>query len=141
MIQEIIDAIKTALEATPGVVGDIEQYAGDIAELVKKPRRLPVLWVIYNGADFEGRKVVDNVLARHTMQFTVVLIAKNHRSRADGAEACHTVIEAVRTRLIGLVIAEFGAELWPVRESLIDATGPLLVYGLTYRLKADYSAS
>ena len=139
MIQDIIDGILTALEGTPGVVGEIDQWAGDIAALAKKPKRLPALWVIYDGADFKDREVADDVEAAHTMQFTVLLLAKNHRSREDGAEACHTIIEAVRPRLIGLIFADYDAELWPVRERLIDASGPLLVYGLSYRLATTYS--
>jgi phage gp37-like protein len=140
MIQEIIDDIISALVGIPDVVGEIDQFAGDINELAKKPKRLPALWVVYDGADFEDRKVDDGVLVDHTMQFSVVLISKNHRSRADGAEACHGIIEAVRDRLIGLVIGQYG-ELWPLREHLIAATGPLFVYGLTYRLKTEYPPS
>ena len=140
MIQEIIDSIITTLAGIPDVVGEIDQFAGDIDELAKKPKRLPALWVIYDGANFEDRKVMDGVLVDHTMQFSVVVIVKNHRSRADGAEACHNIIEAVRNRLIGLVMGDYG-ELWPVRENLVAATGPLLVYGLSYRLKTEYPSS
>jgi len=138
MIQEIIDAITTALAGTAGIVGDVGQYAGDIGDLVKKPKRLPALWVIYDGADFQDREV-EAIVAQHTMQFTVVLMAKNHRSRKDGAEACHPIIESVRTSLIGLMIDEYG-ELWPTRERLIDASGPLMVYGLSYKIETSYQA-
>lgn len=140
MIQDIIDDIATALTGTPGIVGTPGQYIGDLGELAKKPKRLPALWLIYDGADFVAREVVDGIYSGHTMQFTVVLIAKNHRSRADGAEACHTIIEAVRSRLIGLLLDDYDAELWPVNERLIDASGPLLVYGLSYQIKTSYSS-
>lgn len=139
MIQDIIDSIETALTGTTGIVGEIAQFAGDIGDLVKKPKRLPALWIIYDGADFNAREVVDGDYAGHTMQFTIVLLAKNHRSREDGAEACHAIIEAVRAKLIGLLIGTYG-ELWPVRERLIDASGPLLVYGLSYSIKTSYSS-
>ena len=140
MIQEIIDSIITALDGTPDVTGEIDQFAGDIDELAKKPKRLPALWVVYDGANFEDRKIMDAVQVDHTMQFSVILIVKNHRSRSDGAEACHGIIESVRSRLIGLVMGDYG-ELWPVRENLVAATGPLLVYGLSYRLKTEYPSS
>jgi len=141
MIQDIIDTIAAALADTPGIKGEPAQYVGNLGELVKQPKRLPALWLIYDGADFVGREVVDGVYAGHTMQFTVVLLAKNHRSRVDGAEACHTIIEAVRARLIGLLLSDYDAELWPVSERLIDASGPLLVYALSYQIKTSYSSS
>ena len=140
MIQDIIDDICTALVDTPNVVSPAEQYTGEIADVVRHARQLPALRVIYDGANFNGREV-EAVSAYHTMQFTVVLIAKNHRSREDGAEACHTIIEDVRTRLIGRLVDDDIGELWPVRETLIDANGPLLVYGLSYNILTEYESS
>lgn len=139
MIQESIDDIITALGDISEAAGGVDQFAGDIEELKSKPKRLPALWVLYDGASFEDRKM-EEILAEHTMNFTIVLIAKNHRSRADGAEACHLIIEAVRDRLIGRIVENVG-ELWPVRERLIMASGPLLVYGLNYRIEAEYTSS
>ncbi|PID40655.1 MAG: hypothetical protein CR984_02050 [Proteobacteria bacterium] len=136
MIQETIDDIITALTGTPGIQGAPEQFAGNINDLAKKPQRLPALWVVYNGASFESRRT-EAILARHTMQFSVILIAKNHRSRADGAEACHPIIEAIRPRLFGRLVTDVG-ELWPEREQLISAVGPLFVYGLNYKIETKF---
>jgi len=135
MIQESIDSIITALTGIPEVTGEIEQFAGDIEDLAKKAKRLPALWVVYNGATFDDRETED-VQVDHTMRFSVILVAKNHRSRKDGAEACHIIIEGVRDRLLGLVIGD--GELWPAQERLAVATGPLLVYELNYKLGGTY---
>ena len=143
MIQETIDDVITALGDTPGIREDVEQFAGNINELAGRTKKLPALRVMYGGADFEDR-LTEDILARHTMRITVVLIAKNHRSRADGAEACHPIIESVRSRLIGRIVTHAGAtigELWPEREQLISAEGPLFVYGLNYNIEAEYTSS
>ena len=135
MIQESIDSIIAALTGISEITGEIDQFAGDIEELEKKPKRLPALWVVYDGASFQDRET-EEVRADHTMQFSVILIVKNHRSRKDGAEACHGIIEGVRDRLLGLVIGD--GELWPIRERLAVASGPLLVYQLSYKLEDIY---
>lgn len=135
MIQESIDSIIAALTGAPGVTGEIEQFAGDIEDLKNKPKRLPALWVVYDGASFKDRET-EEVRVDHTMQFSAILIVKNHRSRKDGAEACHPIIEGVRDRLLGLVIGN--GELWPTYERLAVAAGPLLVYQLSYKLKDTY---
>ena len=137
MIQEIIDDIIDRLSGTPGIKGDPEPLAGDLDEQGNLPKQLPGLLVAYEGADFSPRKLIGAVRADHVMRVTVVLIAKSHKSRAKGAEACHTIIEAIRSKLTGYKVGAYG-ELWPVREALIDATGPLLVYGMTYGLSTHY---
>jgi phage gp37-like protein len=143
MIQETVDDIIAALEGTPGVKNGPAQYVGDFDDLVDKPGKLPALWVVYNGATFEERDTED-VLAPHEMRFTVLLLVKNYRSRADGAEACYPIIEVVRDRLIGRIVAHEGetiGELWPEREGLVSSTGPLLIYGLRYGMRAEYVGS
>jgi phage gp37-like protein len=133
MIQDIIEAICDELADTEGIVGDVIQHAGDVGDLIGQPKRLPALWVVYDGAVFQERRLIGAVRAEHVMRVTVVLMAASHRSRADGAEGCYGIIEAVRTKLIGHQVGAYG-ELWPEKEALIDAGASLLVYGLTYRL-------
>jgi phage gp37-like protein len=113
---------------------EVDAWQGEIEELLTHPKRLPALYVVYQGAEFEEKKVIGSNVARHRMEFLVVLVAKNLRSRAEGALTCYGLIEAVRAQLIGHVVEPHGM-LWPVAEELVAAAGATLVYGLTYRMK------
>jgi hypothetical protein len=139
MIENIQDAIITQLEKITGVTA-VGVWQGDIESLIKSPQRLPALHVIYQGADFEEKRVIGLNRADHTMIFLVVLIAKNVKSREAGAAASYTIIEGVRSYLIGYPVAPYGF-LWPLKEDLILAEGGILVYGLTYRLRTNLIAT
>jgi hypothetical protein len=139
MIETIQDDIITQLEKIDGGPA-VGVWQGDIESLIKTPQRLPALHVIYQGADFEEKRVIGLNRADHTMIFLVVLIAKNVKSREEGAAASYTIIEAVRSYLIGHQIAPYGF-LWPVNEDLILAEGGILVYGLAYRIKTNLIAT
>lgn len=139
MIQDIINDIISALSDTPGLMIPPEPFAGDLKDIANHARRLPAVYVSYDGATFDRRET-ESLFAPHTMRFTMLLISKNHRSREDGAEASYAMIEDIRTRLIGRFVDDYG-ELWPDRESLISAVGPLLIYGLTYRIGVEYPSA
>ncbi|MEW6263381.1 MAG: Gp37 family protein [Thermodesulfobacteriota bacterium] len=136
MIAEIQDAIVARLEEiAPPARGDVAAWTGDPEELLSRPTRPgpPALWVIYQGADFEGRKVIGGAQARLDMDWLIVLAAHDLKSRNQGAETAYALIEAVRNKLKGWAAAGYGW-LWPVKEDLIAAQGGTLVYGLQYRL-------
>jgi phage gp37-like protein len=133
MIDMVQDGIMERLRTIDGVA-DVDAWQGEIEDLLKQPKRLPALYVIYQGAEFDEKKVIGSNVARHRMEFLVVLIAKNLRSRTEGAITCYGIIEAVRARLIGHRIDPHGM-LWPVSEELIAVVNGVQVYGLNYRMK------
>lgn len=133
MIETILNGIMERLRAIEGVA-EVDAWQGDIEELLKQPKRLPALYVIYQGAEFEEKKVIGANVARHRMEFLVVLVAKNLRSRSEGALTCYGIIEAVRAQLIGHIVEPHGM-LWPVSEELIVVVNGVQVYGLNYRMK------
>lgn len=132
MIEETQDCIIAQLKTIPDV-GTVDVWQGDIDELLKSPQRLPALYVIYQGSDFEEKKTIGGDQPGHAMDFLIVLVGKSLRSREAGAAACYAIIEAVRRKLIGLQILDADI-LWPVKEDLLLAEGGLLVYGLNYRM-------
>lgn len=95
MIETIQDAIITQLEKITGVVS-VGVWQGDIEDLLKSPQRLPALNVIYSGADFEEKKLIGTNRADHQMDFLIVLVSRNLKSREAGASGAYTIIEAVR---------------------------------------------
>lgn len=131
MIAEAQAAIIEALEAIENVK-TVGVWQGDVDELVKMPQRLPALHVLYQGADFEEIKTAGGDTPGLALDFLIVLVAKNLKSREAGATSCYDVIEAVRGQLVGLTIQ--GDMLWPIKEDLLFAEGGILVYGLNYRL-------
>jgi hypothetical protein len=127
MIEEYQTAIIEELEDIEGV-NTVGAWQGDIEELLKLPQKLPALNVVYRGADFEEKQTDGG----HNMNFLILLVGKNLRSRQAGASSCNTIIEAVREKLIGLQVAGFD-NLWPINEDLILARGGILVYALNYQ--------
>jgi len=131
MIEDIQDAIIEELEDITGIA-TVGAWQGDIEDLIKTPQRLPALHVIYQGADWETfEQAGDRPTA--AMDFLIVLVGKNMKSRAAGAVSCYTIIEAVRNKLIGYQVEDYDF-LRPVREDLIFSEGGVLAYGLTYRM-------
>ena len=139
MIETIQDAIIVQLQKIAAVAG-VGVWQGDIEDLLKSPQRLPALNVIYQGADFEEKRVIGQNRADHQMDFLIVLVSRNLKGREAGASEAYTIIEAVRNYLVGHQISPYGW-LWPVREDLAAAEGGLLVYGLQYRLKTNVIAT
>ena len=139
MIEIIQGVIITQLQKITGVPS-IGVWQGEIDDLLKSPQRLPALDVIYQGANFEDKKVIGLNRADHQMDFLIVLVSRNLKSREAGASEAYTIIEAVRNYLVGHQISPYGW-LWPVREDLVIAEGGLLVYGLNYRLRTNVIAT
>lgn len=133
MIDAVQNGIMEQLRAIDGIA-EVDAWQGEIDELLQQPKRMPALYVVYRGAEFEEKTTIGTNTARHRMEFLVVLVAKNLRSRAEGALTCYGIIEAVRARLIGHIVEPHGM-LWPVAEELVTITSGVQVYGLTYRMK------
>jgi phage gp37-like protein len=132
MIQTIVEAVITELEKVTGVV-TVDQWVGDIEPVIRAPARLPALYAVYSGSKFSGKNIIGSNQADHTMEITVVALARNVRSDVEGSEACYTLIEAVRSKLIGHVITNYGF-LWPVAEDLLYSEKGILCYGLRYKI-------
>ena len=140
MIETIQDDIIDHLKLIESVGERVGVWQGDVETLLKMPQRLPALFIIYQGSDFDEKRVIGQNRADHMMEFLIVLVAKNAKSREEGAAACYAIIESVRSYLIGHKIEPYGY-LWPTKEDLILADGGVLVYGLGYRLKTNMIAS
>jgi phage gp37-like protein len=139
MIETIQDDIITQLEKISGIKS-VGVWQGDIDDLLKSPQQLPALAVIYQGADFDEKRNMGENRARHQMDFLIVVIQRNLKSREDGASSAYTIIEAVRNYLIGHWVNPYGY-FWPVKEDLLSAGGGFLVYGLSYRMDAALVAA
>lgn len=131
MIEEIQDVIIEQLKMIEGVA-TVGAWQGEIDDLLKTPQRMPSLHVIYQGADFEPFEQVGETTAA-AMDFLIVLIAQNPKSRAAGSVAAYGIIEGVREKLIGHWVKQYDF-LRPMSEDLISAQGGTLVYGLRYQL-------
>lgn len=132
MLQEIQTAILDALSKVEDVV-TLEAWAGDVDDLLEKAQRLPAVYVVFDGADYEPYdRAGDNTTA--ALDYLVIVVARSLRGRADATAAAYEIIEGVRSALIGCQIADYDF-LRPVREDLITTAGGVLVYGLVYRLQ------
>ena len=120
-------------------VKSVGVWQGETEDLLKSPQRLPALSVIYQGAEFNPKKVIGVNRADYQMDFLILLISKNLKSREEGTSDAYTIIEAVRNYLIGHRIDPYGS-LWPISEELVLAEGGLLVYGLNYRMETNITA-
>ena len=107
MIETIQDDIITQLQKIT-TAASVGVWQGDIEDLLKSPQRLPALNVIYHGADFDEKKVIGTNRADHQMDFLIVLVSRNLKSREAGASEAYTIIEAVRNYLIGHQISRRG---------------------------------
>lgn len=132
MLSEIQTDIIQQLSSVSGVA-TVGVWAGDVDELLEQPQRLPAVYVVFDGADYEPYdRAGDNTTA--AFDFLVIVVARHLKSRADGAATAYDIIEGVRSALIGHQVGDFDF-LRPVREDLITTSGGILVYGCVYRLQ------
>ncbi len=135
MIKEIQDSIISQLQTVAGIK-TVDAWAGDIDDLLKTPKKMPSLQVIYQGCRFQVLKTLGTKRAPHDMRFLVVLIHRSLKDRKTGTEQCYQIIEDVRAKLIKYKIDPYGW-LWPESEELIMAEGGIFAYGLEYILKTQ----
>jgi phage gp37-like protein len=134
VIETIQDDIVTQLLTITGI-GTVDAWQGDIEdmeEILKISQKLPALHVIYHGSGFGEKKTIGANRADNRMRFMIVLVNKNAKSRAAGAASSYTIIEAVRSKLMGHKTSPYQGFLWPLKEDLLLALGGIQVYGLIY---------
>lgn len=134
MLTQVSDAIVARLKAIEGI-RHAGEWAGQIEDLIKTSQVVPSVHVIYAGSQFEAAPLaIGTRIAPHRQAWSIVLLSKNLRSRADGALEAYSLIEQVRESLIKFAVP--GGWLWPQREGLILARNGLLGYGLDYSVQA-----
>lgn len=133
MISEFEDDIIEQLKTISGIT-EVDLYVGDVEDIIKQPHRMPALHVLYQGGDFLKDRVIGSNQAKLTGEFLVILTSRNVRSTVAGAGSCYSIIESVRSKLIGHVIGNNGY-LWPVSEDLLFSKKGILCYGLKYEIK------
>lgn len=114
-------------------------WQGEIDDLLKMPQKLPSLNVVYQGAQFEPFDQVGEPSIA-SLDYLIILIVQNQKSRESASVVAYTIIEAVRDKLIGHTIEGYGF-LRPIDEHLIIATGGILAYGLTYSMNNVLAAT
>lgn len=140
MLTETSDAILARLGAIPGI-NHTGEWAGEIEDLLKQPHKLPAAFVIYGGSGFgNGPVAMGTAIAPAAQSWSVILIAKNLRSRAEGALEAYAYIERIRAAAAAGGLTKFPVAdgwLWPEREELISAKGGVLVYGIDFTLETE----
>lgn len=132
MLTEIQDALIDRLQEI-GEVKLVDAWLGDLEELLQQPKKLPSLQVVYTGTDFQPKGVIGANLTDSGLAYDIILIHKNLQSRRKCAEECNGIIEAVRAKLVGFQILNYGW-IWPESEALLLADAGTLAYGLRYRV-------
>jgi phage gp37-like protein len=132
MLETMQNAIIGELEDINGVK-TVDTWQGTVDELLKTPLKMPSLHVVYQGGVFQPFEQVGQ-WTTCAMDFLIILIAQNQKSRQAGSVAANLIIESVRDKLIGFQIADYDF-LRPIREDLLMAQGGILAYGLIYGLK------
>jgi hypothetical protein len=129
IIQNDIIGQVTAIED----IKTADAWQGDVDSLLKMPQKMPSLHVVYQGAKFEPFDQVGEPTIT-SLEYLLVLIVQNQKSREGASVAAYTIIEAVRGKLTGHQIGAYGF-LRPKQEDLLMAAGSILAYGLTYSME------
>jgi phage gp37-like protein len=109
----------------------IEDWGGEIDDLIKQAARLPGIFLVYTAGQFGPNKVMGSKSADREMVWTVVVVDKSLRGLDAAAQGCYQLIEQVHSKLIGFALGN-NAWLWPVSEGLIHSENGKLAYGLNY---------
>jgi len=131
MLTDISDAILKHLELVPELKTR-EPWAGDVEDLLKKPHGFPSAHLIYSEGRFGEKENlgIGQLQAPWTQRWTLILMTRNLRSRAQGGLEGYELLERIREHLTGFNTG--GGYLWPLSESLIEASGGVLAYGLEF---------
>ncbi len=133
-ITETSEAILNRLKEIDGPK-TIDDWGGEIDDLIKQVAKLPGLFVVYSGARFAPKTGIGNNQAEHADTWTMVVIDKNLRGNDAAATGCYTLIQAVRKKLIGFDIGE--GWLWPSSEDLILSEKGKMAYACTYMIETE----
>ena len=131
MLETIQNNIIAELEAIYGIK-TVGAWQGDVESLLQMPQKMPSLHVVYQGAKFEPFNQVGEPTIS-SLDYLIILIVQNQKSREDASVAAYTIINAVRNLLIGHQIGAYGF-LRPTQEDLLMAAGSIIAYGLTYSM-------
>ncbi|MEN6422078.1 MAG: hypothetical protein ABFD76_09025 [Smithella sp.] len=132
MLKTIQDDIITQLSAIEEVK-TVEVWQGDVESLLKMPQKMPSLHVVYQGAKFEPFDQVGEPTIS-SLDYLLILIVQNQKSREGASVAAYTIIESVREKLTGHQTGAYGF-LRPKQEDLLMAQGSILTYGLIYSME------
>lgn len=131
-IEQIEDLIIATLSAQVSGLRSCDTWQGPVEDLLKQPKSLPAVWVVYTGAEHEGKQVIGSNYHPRRMRFTLALIVSNLKSRKDGARGAYEFIEGINDCLTGLSLTPLNGFLWPVRDDLVDIGSGLFIYGLEF---------
>lgn len=133
----IIETSDTILEQLRTIDGPktIEDWGGEIDDVINQTGKLPALLLVYGGSRFAPKQSIGSNRAEHAAAWTVIVIDKNLRGKDAAAEGCYELIEAVRAKLIGFDTDN--GWLWPVGEALIHSEKGKLAYALEYTNDAE----
>ena len=113
----------------------IDDWGGEIDDLVKQAAKLPGLFVVYGGARFASKQLMGSDQADHMDTWTIVVIDKNLRGKDAAAEGCYALIGKIRSKLIGFKIDKDA--LWPVSEDLIYSEKGKMAYACIYTIETE----
>jgi len=131
-IEQLEDLIITTVLDQVSGLRDCAPWQGPIEDLLKQPKNLPAVWVIYTGGGHEAKATIGSNYHNRNMKFTLALIVQNLRSRKDGARGAYEFIEGINDCLTGLSLLPLAGFLWPVRDDLIDIASGMFIYGLEF---------
>ena len=132
----MLETIQNDIIEQVKAIKDIKTAAawqGDVDSLLKMPQNMPSLHVVYQGARFEPFDQVGEPTIS-SLDYLLILIVQNQKSREDASAAAYTIIESVRDQLTGHQIGAYGF-LRPKLEDLLMAEGGIIAYGLTYSME------
>ena len=128
-ISQISETILARLKEIGGPK-QIDDWGGEIDQLISQAHKLPAIYLVYGGAVFQPKQVLGANIAEHGDVWTVVVIAKSLRSKDGAAVACYDMIEAVRKKLKGFSFGD--GWLWPVSEHLFFSGNGVQAYACEY---------
>ncbi|WP_321367587.1 Gp37 family protein [uncultured Desulfuromusa sp.] len=133
----IIETSETILKRLKEIDGPktIDDWGGEIDDLIKQAAKLPGLFVVYSGARFGPKENIGDNNAAHADTWTIVVIDKNLRGMDAAAVGCYELIQAVRDKLIGFDVGD--AWLWPNSEDLFYNAKGKMAYACTYMIETE----
>jgi len=133
-IEQTSSTILNRLKEIQGVK-TCDDWGGEIDDLLKKAHTMPGLFLVYGGAQFGPKEVIDNDQATLFDRWIVVATDKNLRAADAAATGCYRLLDAVRKKLIGFDYG--GGWLWPVSENLIYSAGGMMAYACEYTTETE----
>lgn len=117
--------------------------AESVEDAIGKQLRAPILCTLYEGGRSAGREIARNKGQTVDVKLTIVVIAENWHSKAEGRDGVYDLLDDVEQAIVDWQNPQTSGGYIYVSDDFMMRKGPRIAYQIEFRASAwnDYQAA